>query len=76
MPEVTVSSKGQIVIPKELREELELKAGKKVAIQEVDGVLILIPVPRDPVEKLHGLTEGIFRKESVKVLRELREEWQ
>lgn len=76
MVEARVSSKGQVVIPKAYRDGLGIKAGKRVAIEEVDGVLILIPLPKDPVKMLRGLTRGIFKKESVKLLRELREEWQ
>lgn len=38
MSVVTVSSKGQIVLPKELREELEIRAGDSLEIQrEGDG---------------------------------------
>ena len=76
MAKVKVSSKGQIVIPKELRKGLGIKTGKKVSIEEVNGVLILIPVPKNPVEMLKGLTKGVFRRDAMKLVRDLREEWQ
>jgi len=75
MQEVKVSSKGQIVIPREFRKELGIKAGQKIAIEEVDGVLFIIPIPKDPVKAMRGLSKGVFRKSSVKLIRELREEW-
>jgi AbrB family looped-hinge helix DNA binding protein len=38
---VTVSSKGQIVIPEEIRKELALKEGTKLVLVEKDGKVIL-----------------------------------
>lgn len=36
-----VSSKGQITIPKEIRDELDLKPGSKVILEAVGGQAIL-----------------------------------
>ncbi len=76
MEEVTVSSKGQIVVPKEFRDDLGIKEGQKVVVEEVDGAIIIVPVPKDPVKALKGLAKGVFRKSSTELVRELREEWQ
>ena len=45
---VTMSSKGQIVVPKELREELKIDSGTNFVIFGKDGTLILkkIDVPK------------------------------
>lgn len=37
----TVSSKGQVVIPKAMRERLGLKPGDVLEVEEVDGTLLL-----------------------------------
>lgn len=37
----TLSSKGQITIPKELREKLDLKQGDKLVLLEEEGNIIL-----------------------------------
>ena len=76
MEEVIVSSKGQIVVPKEFRDDLGIKEGQKVVVEEVDGAIIIIPVPKDPVKALKGLAKGVFRKSSTQLVRELRDEWQ
>lgn len=55
MHTATVSTKGWVVIPKDLREKLGLKKGSQVQIVEYDRVLALVPLPDDPVEALHGL---------------------
>ena len=39
--EVTLAERGQIVIPKEVRDELGLKAGAKLQIRVVDGRLLI-----------------------------------
>jgi len=37
----TLSSRGQIVIPQDMREQLHLKTGEKFVIQGGDGIIIL-----------------------------------
>ncbi|MGC9523394.1 MAG: AbrB/MazE/SpoVT family DNA-binding domain-containing protein [Anaerolineae bacterium] len=59
MHTVKVSSKGWVVIPKELREKHNVEPGTHVQIVEYGEVLALVPLPKDPVDALHGmLTEG------------------
>ncbi len=55
--EVTVSPKFQVVIPKELRERLELKPGQKLLIYEFRGSLYL-SLPR-PISELRGMCPGL-----------------
>ncbi len=44
---MTVSEKYQVVIPKEVREDLNIKPGSKVGFLELDGQYILL-TPLDP----------------------------
>ncbi len=74
MNELSVSSKGQIVIPKEIREKLHLKRGQKVRIEEVEGTIIIVPVSKNPIKAMKGMSKGF--PESVKSIRELRKEWE
>ncbi len=63
--QVKVSSKYQIVIPKEVRERAKLKPGQRMVIQLKHGQIRLIPVR--PMEELIGFVKGIeiegFREE-------------
>jgi len=60
---VTIDEKGRIVIPKEIREKLNLKEGSKVEINlEKDGKII-ISVKRLSVDNIYG----IAGKESIKI---------
>lgn len=51
----TVSTKGWVVIPKDLRDKLGIKRGSQVQIVEYGRVLALVPLPDDPVQALQGL---------------------
>ena len=55
---VTVSTKGQIVIPEEARERLGIKPGAKLKIRLADNRLVLSQVPED----LIGYLCGVVRK--------------
>lgn len=48
----TVSSKGQLVIPSSLREELGIEAGTRVAIRREGDDLILRPMTRERARRL------------------------
>jgi AbrB family looped-hinge helix DNA binding protein len=53
-----VSSKGQIVIPVELRVKMGIKAGTRVAIQCEENRLVLQPITEAFIESLAGCCKG------------------
>ncbi|MBU2500346.1 AbrB/MazE/SpoVT family DNA-binding domain-containing protein [bacterium] len=57
MPTVTISPKFQVVIPKEIREPLQLRPGQKIQATLIDGRIELIPV--EPVSSLRGFLPGL-----------------
>ena len=58
MHTATISTKGWVVIPKELREKFGLKKGTRVQVMDYGDLLALVPLPDDPVGALHGMLEG------------------
>ncbi len=62
----TVSSKGQLVIPAEIRKRLRIKGGTRVAIDERDGQITLIPNPYEALLALRGCLSHV--KENVEAL--------
>jgi AbrB family looped-hinge helix DNA binding protein len=58
MTVATISSKGWIVIPNELRKKYRLSAGDKVALVDYGGVLSIVPAMTDPVAEAAGLLKG------------------
>ncbi len=57
MATVTISPKFQVVIPKEVREKLGLKAGQKVQTIVFEDRIELIPVKL--IKKMRGFLKGI-----------------
>ena len=56
MPIVTLSSKGQLVIPKKIREALGIKPRQKVFFKIVkDHLVEIAPLPDDPVRHFCGI---------------------
>ncbi len=53
-----VSTKGQMVIPVELRKALDLKAGTKVALQLEDNAILLQPITEDFIDSIPGSLKG------------------
>ena len=58
----TVSSKGQLVIPAEMRQALGIEAGTRVAIRQEGEELIISPATKETarriLSRLRGLTAG------------------
>ena len=57
MDTVKLSPKYQIVIPKEVREALDLRPGQEVGVLRYRGRIELIPMR--PVKEMRGLLRGI-----------------
>jgi len=55
---VKTSSKGQIVIPAEIRKKLGIKPGQKVALTLVEDNAVIEPLPEDPIKALRGILKG------------------
>jgi len=66
MQTVTLSSKNQIVIPKEAREAMHIKANDKLLVVVKDNITIILPKPKNYSEALAGIGKGIYKKEYIK----------
>jgi len=58
VPVITVSAKGQIVIPAELRKKHNIKRGDRFELQEIGNRLVLVPLPEKPFVRLYGTLKG------------------
>ena len=69
MGETTLSTKYQIVIPKEVRRELRLKPKQKFVVLSKNGVIQL--VPKRSIQEMRGFLAGkISLEDALKDLRD------
>jgi len=66
MAEVTLSSKNQIVIPREAREALGLKAGDKLLVTVHDGKVMIMERPAKYHLAIQGLARGLYGPDYLK----------
>ena len=57
MEVVTISSKYQVVIPREVRKQFNLKPGQKLMFIPYNGTLRVVVVP--PIKKARGMLKGM-----------------
>ena len=68
MPASTLTSKGQVTIPKEVRERLGLKEGDRLVFRFDDqGNLLVRPEARSPLGRLPGLLQHLAGERPVTV---------
>lgn len=57
MKAVTVSSKFQVVIPREVRESMDIQPGTRVQVLQYENRIELIPIKK--LKALRGVVKGI-----------------
>lgn len=71
---VKTYSKGQIIIPKEIRNKLGIKPGKSLSITLVKDHAEIRPLPDDPIEFLTGIFEDHPASLAEELLRERKQD--
>lgn len=66
MAEATLSSKNQIVIPREAREALDLKPGDKLVVSAIGDKIIIMERPKSYRAALAGIARGLYPKDYLK----------
>lgn len=69
---LTVSTKGQITLPKKVRDKLGLTAGSKLQIGKVNNQGVTLR-PKLPQEAYYGKFADVFPQDAVAAIRELRD---
>ncbi|HUT72549.1 MAG TPA: AbrB/MazE/SpoVT family DNA-binding domain-containing protein [Desulfatiglandales bacterium] len=49
-----ISTKGQVVVPKEVRAKLKIKPGTFFHVQVEKNTIILTPMKKRPIDRLYG----------------------
>jgi len=58
MATVTVSKKGWVVIPHEIRQRYGIRPGDKVQVVDYAGRIAIIPAMKDPIREARGMLKG------------------
>lgn len=66
MAQAKLSEKYQIVIPKESREAMSLKAGDHLIVETIHGITLIIPKRKKISNMLCGLSKGMFQDHYLK----------
>ncbi len=61
-----LSSKNQIVIPKEARQAMGVKGGDELLVVVKDDLTIVMPNPKRYVKAVQGLAKGIYPSDYLK----------
>ena len=56
--ETSVTVKGQVVIPAQIRHRLGIKKGSKFHVEEKNGEIILRPLTKQYFQKMSGILKG------------------
>ena len=73
---ITVSSKYQIVIPREAREKLNLKTGDKLIIKADDEKITIYPQPKSYAKCALGLGKEIWQGvDATEYVKKERQTW-
>jgi AbrB family looped-hinge helix DNA binding protein len=76
MQRVKIGTRYQIVVPASIRRELGVGPGDHLLLDVRDGVIVLVPVPTDPVDALRGLGREIWEgTDAQEYVNQLRDEW-
>ena len=54
----TLSEKGWVVIPQELRKRYRLKKGDRVHVIDYGGVISIVPASKAPIKNTLGMLKG------------------
>ena len=66
MATATLSSKNQIVIPREAREALGLKAGDQLLVVVQGDEVIVLQKPKSHHDAIRGLGKGVYPRDYLK----------
>jgi len=75
MGKMKVSPKGQVVIPKPLRDKFGIKEGEEVLVEESKKGILVMKREENPLKAMVGLFQGkTNNKSSIDLVRDIRKE--
>ena len=69
---VKVSSKGQVVLPSDIRDELKITKGQRMVMTIHKGIILMKPIKK--LSEMKGILKD-SKSDTENIIRELRKEW-
>lgn len=66
MPAVKLSSKNQMVLPREAREAMHVKSGDELLVVVKGNTAVILPMPESHTRALAGRGKGLYSKDYLK----------
>ena len=66
---VTVSVRGQIVIPSEIRKRYHIKPSSRLEFIDTGKEIVVVPIPKDSFAHSRGLLKGVSTRDLIKARR-------
>ena len=66
MPTTKVSTKHQVLIPRQVREKLHARAGQRYVVMSEDGQIAFVPAERIDIRSLRGFLKGKMTNDNIR----------
>ncbi len=66
MRAIKLSSKNQLVLPKEARDAMHVKGGDELLVVIKGNTTVILPKPRKYAVSLYGKGKGVYKKDYLK----------
>ena len=67
---LTVSIKGQMVIPAKIRKKYNIQPQTKVELIDKGNEIVIVPLPKDPLRNSRGILKGVSTDDLLKLRRQ------
>lgn len=63
---ITVSAKGQMVIPAVIRNRYGIAPNTKVELLDLGNEVVIVPLPKNPLSESRGILKGVSSDDLIK----------
>lgn len=70
---VTVSSRGQTVIPSQLRHRYDIRPNSKIEFVDTGKEIVIVPLPKDVLKASYGILKEVGTKDLIEARRKERQ---
>lgn len=69
---ITVSARGQMVIPASIRRRYGIKPQSRVELLDLGNEVVIVPIPEQSISKAKGILKGVSTSDLIKARRRVR----